>query len=81
MLKIFLLVTGTASVPVGGFKQLMGVHGPQTFTITKVAEVNQLPLASTCFNLLKLPPYESLEKMKKNFDIAIKYGKEGFGFN
>lgn len=33
-----------------------------------------LPTASTCFNLLKLPPYDNAELMREKLSMAIKSG-------
>ena len=56
-------VTGAARAPLGGFAELQGSNGLQHFTISEDAnpDQNTLPSASTCFNLLKLPKYDSVE--------------------
>jgi hypothetical protein len=38
----------------------------------------RLPMASTCFNLLKLPPYKSLESLRAKLLVAINLAG-GFG--
>jgi E3 ubiquitin-protein ligase HUWE1 len=67
-------------VPIGGFKNLKGLYGPQKYSITRAVEVTHLPHASTCFNMLKLPEYDSLQTLRKNLLIALNNGSEGFGF-
>jgi hypothetical protein len=52
-------VTGTSRVPADGFKGLVGVDGPQKFSIHKYFDVKSLPRAHTCFNQLDLPDYPS----------------------
>jgi len=41
---------------------------------------NALPTAHTCFNILDLPLYDSIEELEKKLLLAILEGKEGFGF-
>jgi hypothetical protein len=80
-------------VPIGGFKNLKGLYGPQKYSIARAVEVSQLPHASTwypifkdsfsfktSFNMLKLPEYESIDILRKNLKVAVHYGTEGFGF-
>jgi E3 ubiquitin-protein ligase HUWE1 len=67
-------------VPLGGFKNLRGLYGASKFSITKAQDTKQLPSASTCFNILKLPDYESKEALKTKLMIAIRNGSEGFAF-
>jgi E3 ubiquitin-protein ligase HUWE1 len=40
-------VTGTSKVPLGGFKQLAGMSGPQKFTIVRAHDKSRLPSAHT----------------------------------
>lgn len=56
-------VTGTSKVPPEGFKGLMGVNGPQKFTIQKEFDIKKLPRAHTCFNQLDLPNYPTKEML------------------
>jgi hypothetical protein len=71
-------VTGSGVVPVGGFKNLQGMQSSQLFTIQKVPDRTQLPSASTCVNMLKLPDYATYEELETKFLIALKYS-ESFG--
>ena len=72
--------TGSSKVPLGGFAGLQGSGEVMPFTISRTHDSNKLPTASTCFNLLKLPSYRSLEVLRTKLKIAIKYGSEGFDF-
>lgn len=40
----------------------------------------QIPMASTCFNMLKLTSYSSEKHLKDKLLIAIRHGAEGFSF-
>eukprot|EP00375_Theileria_parva_P003075 XP_765756.1 ubiquitin-protein ligase [Theileria parva strain Muguga] len=73
-------VTGTSRVPIGGFKNLMGMRGPQKISIHKTFGQNRLPTAHTCFNQLDLPCYPEKDMLKSKLLQAILEGKEGFGF-
>eukprot|EP01069_Polyplicarium_translucidae_P011896 Polyplicarium_translucidae@DN4536_c0_g1_i1.p1 len=73
-------VTGTSRVPTGGFQDLMGMRGPQRFSIHRIAGNNRLPSAHTCFNQLELPEYQSKKQLKEKLLKAVTEGKEGFGF-
>ncbi len=78
-------VTSCPRPPLGGFKNL---HPP--FTLHKVAEdaslfaalggadVERLPSASTCFNLLKLPNYRRSSTLKQKLLFAIRNNTSGF---
>jgi len=73
-------VTGSSRVPVGGFANLTGATGPQRFTISRhESQVGRLPTASTCFNLLKLPPYSSVDEVQKQLTLALSCSR-GFDF-
>lgn len=41
----------------------------------------QIPMASTCFNMLKLTSYSSKKHLKDKLLIAIRHGAEGFSFS
>jgi len=74
-------VTGTSKVPIGGFKDLVGMGGAlQKFQIHKSFDINKLPTSHTCFNQLDLPEYKTKEALRDKLMIAITEGKEGFGF-
>lgn len=64
--------TGSDRVPVGGLSKLKLViarHG---------SDCDRLPTSHTCFNILLLPEYNSLEKLEERLLKAINYSK-GFG--
>ncbi|KAK4471444.1 hypothetical protein MN116_004872 [Schistosoma mekongi] len=66
--------TGSDRVPVGGMSKMK-------FTIARQgADTNRLPSAHTCFNILLLPEYGSLEKLQQSLLLAIAHCK-GFGMS
>ncbi|CAH8554467.1 unnamed protein product [Schistosoma rodhaini] len=66
--------TGSDRVPVGGMSKMK-------FTIARQgADTNRLPSAHTCFNILLLPEYQSLEKLQQSLLLAITHCK-GFGMS
>lgn len=73
-------VTGSGSLPAQGFSKLYSLVESKHFTITIGGEVESLPTASTCFNLLKLPNYASYEVLRAKLLVAIRYGSQGFSF-
>jgi len=57
-------VTGSPALPSGGFAALQGFGGGlQPFKVVMEPDNRRLPTASTCFNTLYLPRYESEEEM------------------
>ncbi|KAL5258703.1 hypothetical protein ACHWQZ_G009236 [Mnemiopsis leidyi] len=71
--------TGMSFLPLGGFSHLPGSR----FTLTQAMgdqQLDSLPTAATCMNLLTLPPYSDRDSMKKYLLIAIRYGSKGFVF-
>lgn len=79
--QLLQFVTGTSRVPWGGFSNLSGATGSQLFTICRVdGKTNLLPTTSTCFNMLKLPDYESEKELERKLRIAISCGSLGFEF-
>lgn len=59
-------------MPVGGLSRLKMViarHGPDS---------DRLPIAHTCYNVLLLPDYSTIEKLQDRLLKAINYSK-GFG--
>lgn len=70
--KLLQFTTGSDRIPVGGLRKLKLViakNGPDS---------DRLPTAHTCFNVLLLPEYSSVEKLKDRLIKAISYSK-GFG--
>lgn len=39
-----------------------------------------LPMAATCFSMLKLPRYPDLYTLRKNLLVAVRHGASGFEF-
>jgi len=72
--------TGTTRVPVEGFKGLVGMRGPQKFSIHRAYGADRLPSAHTCFNQLDLPDYPSEDVLREKLLQAVRDGHEGFGF-
>lgn len=74
-------VTGSSKVPLDGFKGLIGMRGPQKFTVAKIKSEDfmRLPTGHTCFNQIDLPEYPSKEILHERLLLAIKETK-GFGF-
>jgi len=73
-------VTGSACVPLGGFKCLSGPSGTSKFTIKCTGSPESLPSASTCFNLVRIPNYTDEKTLVEKFNMAIGLGKS-FAFN
>lgn len=70
--RLLQFTTGSDRVPVGGLSRLKMViarHGPDS---------DRLPIAHTCFNVLLLPDYGTIEKLQDRLLKAINYSK-GFG--
>jgi E3 ubiquitin-protein ligase HUWE1 len=92
--RFLMFVTSSSRVPLGGFTQLQGASGIQPFQIQKVSlyslmvwfvtnvqmysKEGSLPQASTCFNLLLLPKYDTYEQLREKLQFAI-YETGGFG--
>ena len=75
-------VTGSSKVPLEGFSALQGIGGINKFKISKVFDKNydRLPTAHTCTNQLDLPEYPNKEILYERLILAIKEGKNSFGF-
>ncbi|XP_076249446.1 ubiquitin protein ligase E3A isoform X2 [Calliopsis andreniformis] len=70
--RLLQFTTGSDRVPVGGLsrlKMIIARHGPDS---------DRLPIAHTCFNVLLLPDYSTIEKLQDRLLKAINYSK-GFG--
>lgn len=77
--RFLIFVTASSRVPLGGFEKLQGASGTQPFQIQKLyGKEGLLPQASTCFNLLLLPKYESYEQLRERLLFAVTE-TEGFG--
>jgi hypothetical protein len=63
--KLLLFVTGSPRAPIGGLAKL-------PFVVQRNGgDSNRLPTASTCFNILLLPQYESEERLRERLLKAI----------
>ena len=63
--------TGTPALPPEGFVALEGKDGPQPFSLQVCRwDVRKLPQASTCYNLLMIPPYSTDEMMAQKLEYA-----------
>ena len=71
--RLLQFTTGTARVPVNGFKDLQGRDGLNCFTIEKSGDPNGLPRSHMCFNRLDLPPYQDYEILEQKLRFAIEY--------
>jgi len=78
---IMQFATGSSRVPLGGFGNLRGMEGLCKFTLQKIPKQKRLPMATTCFNMLKLPEYASFDELKKWCDYIVKNRPTGFGYN
>jgi ubiquitin-protein ligase E3 A len=70
--KLLQFTTGTDRVPIGGLsklKMIIARNGPDS---------DRLPTSHTCFNVLLLPEYPTVEKLRDRLLKAINYSK-GFG--
>ena len=52
-----IIIGPISQVPLEGFKHLIGMRGPQNFSIHRAEGGERLPTAHTCFNQLDLPEY------------------------
>ena len=79
---VLLFATGMTAPPVGGFANMKTVGGDALkFSVSKVAgEVEALPSAATCMNLLRLPEYPSQSVLNEKVLTAIRLGSQGFAF-
>ena len=80
--KVLDFCTGSTQAPATGFANLMGFSGQQRNFQIHLLNVlgtndNQLPIASTCFNTLKMPAYASEQLLREKLLLAIDYA-EGF---
>ena len=69
--KFLFFVTGSERTPPGGLSRLK-------FTVAKHGDDLHLPSASTCFNLLLLPPYTNKKDLEEKLTFALNNTK-GFG--
>lgn len=72
--------TGCSRVPHRGFSQLQTAGGKGIFVITYLPyhDDDELPTASTCINMLKIPEYPNYECLDEKLKIAIRCGSQGY---
>ena len=70
--KLLRFATSRSRAPLFGFKNLI-----PNFAIHNASGEDRLPTASTCLNLLKLPPIKNFETLKKKLICAIE-SESGF---
>lgn len=74
-------ITSTSRAPLGGFKHLqppLTIHkvdcGASPLALLGGPDVDRLPSASTCYNMLKLPNYKRQSTLKQKLLYAIGSG-------
>jgi E3 ubiquitin-protein ligase TRIP12 len=70
-------VTGASRLPAGGLRSLR----PSLTVVRKTqddGDVDTLPSVMTCANYLKLPDYETQDKMKERLMLAMREGGDAF---
>uniref|UniRef100_A0A1I8ESF3 HECT-type E3 ubiquitin transferase n=1 Tax=Wuchereria bancrofti TaxID=6293 RepID=A0A1I8ESF3_WUCBA len=67
--KLLKFITGCPRPPIMGFKTLTPPMGIQL-----VHDVDKLPTAATCMNLLKLPLYDNAETLRRKLIYAVNCG-------
>ena len=78
---LLMFSTGMTAVPVGGFASLESIHRDKVpFTIYMLNDIEALPTAATCFNMLRLPAYPNKEMLRNKLLAAIRFGSTGFSF-
>eukprot|EP01133_Synstelium_polycarpum_P002446 gene2446-2782_t len=74
--QLLKFVTGSSSVPLGGFYQL---YPHFTINITPNNSANRLPVSHTCFNRIDIPRgCSSYHSLKQTLVLAINEASEGF---
>jgi hypothetical protein len=70
--KMLQFVTGSSRASIGGLKTM-------NIVIERSAEVDRLPIAHTCLNMLVLPDVTDEVNVKRNIKVCIE-NCQGFGF-
>ena len=73
-------VTSRPNLPIGGLKSLSPLLTISKISTEEGKEDLRLPSASTCYNVLRLPEYSSLEKTRENLRSAISEGDGSFQY-
>jgi hypothetical protein len=66
--KLIWFITGSSDVPVGGFEALK----KKGFVIQIQRGLESLPVSHTCFGILDLPAYSSVDIMERVFRMALR---------
>jgi len=73
--KVLQFATGLSHLPAGGFRRLQPRF---RLAIESHLDEEKLPTSHTCFNMVVLPPYTSIEACRKKLLIAVTEGAGGY---
>jgi len=79
--QLLQFVTGSARVPVGGFRELVGFNGAKhLFTLSGGSYLmpQALPMAHACICTLDLPPYQDFETCQAKLTQMLLLGRAHF---
>ncbi|CAK0893999.1 unnamed protein product [Prorocentrum cordatum] len=79
--QLLQFVTGSARVPVGGFRELVGFNGAKhPFTLARGSHLSpeSLPMAHACICTLDLPPYKDYETCRAKMVQMLALGRGHF---
>merc|ERR1739842_114977 len=79
--QLLQFVTGSARVPVGGFKELVGFNGAKhPFTLARGSHLTSesLPMAHACICTLDLPPFRDYETCRAKLVQMLTLGRSHF---
>lgn len=79
--QLLQFVTGSARVPVGGFRELVGFNGARhPFTLSRGVHLTSqsLPMAHACICTLDVPPYEDEATMHAKLSQMLSLGRSYF---
>jgi ubiquitin-protein ligase E3 A len=70
--KFLFFLTSSAHLPLGGLQAL-----GKRFKIQQGSNTRGYPTTATCFFTLRLPPYDSIERLRERLVVAIQQGGDG----
>lgn len=79
--QLLQFVTGSARVPVGGFRELVGFNGAKhAFTLSGASHLSKeaLPVAHTCICTLDMPHYPDFETCRHKMTQMLRLGQKHF---
>jgi len=79
--QLLQFVTGSARVPVGGFRELVGFNGAKhLFTLSKATHLTaqSLPMAHACICTLDIPMYDNEEQCRFKLSQMLSLGRSHF---